>query len=107
MFVRGALSAIDHNANIDREQKKTASGQLVFDLIKKRHGKKYIIKVVKESKEYSWRDILASWTIECVRTGTRPQVEIPLGEEMDSHAAEIVKPDKASAILHHQSRFGS
>ena len=32
--------------------------------MKKTHGKKYFIKVVKENKEYSWRDILASWTIE-------------------------------------------
>jgi hypothetical protein len=32
--------------------------------MKKRHGKKYFIKIVKEKKEYSFRDIMASWTLE-------------------------------------------
>ena len=45
-------------------QKKTAAGLPIFNLEKKRHGRKYIVKAVKEEKDYSFRDILASWTIE-------------------------------------------
>ena len=41
----------------------------MFNLEKKRHGKKYIVKAVKEGKDYSFRDILASWTIEVMFTG--------------------------------------
>ena len=83
MFARGALAAIDHNSNIDREQvcykknranyqlspiptsqRQTAAGVPKFDLVKQRHGKKYFIKVVKEKKDYSFRTIMASLTIQ-------------------------------------------
>ena len=48
--------------------KKTAAGLPIFNLEKKRHGKKYFVKAVKEGKNYSFRDILASWTIEVMCT---------------------------------------
>ena len=57
-------------------QKKTAAGQPIFNLEKKRHGKKYIVKAVKEGKDYSFRDILASWTLEvmCICLAAQSQL---------------------------------
>ena len=42
---------------------------------------------------------------QCVRTGTRPVVKIPLGEDMPNVRKVVEKPDKADAIKMHQSRF--
>ena len=120
MFVRSALAAIDHNLNTGREQKTTAQGTLCFDLVKTRHAKKYQVKAVKVAKDTSWRNGLASLTvkvykslwlnalifqIQFARTGTKPSVSIPLGEDLPRVRKQIEKPDKLEAIRSHQSRF--
>lgn len=35
----------------------------MYDLVRNRHGKKFYVKVVKVSKDYSWRDVLASMAL--------------------------------------------
>jgi hypothetical protein len=39
------------------------------------------------------------------KTGTRPVVSIPLGEDMPNVRQPVEKPHKADAIQKHQSRF--
>ena len=41
----------------------SSEGQLVWDLVKTRHGKKHFVKAVKVAKDYSWRTSLASLTV--------------------------------------------
>ena len=104
-------------------QRQTAGGLPRFDLVKQRHGKKYYVKAVKVPKDYNWRNTLASLTVKVgspclcvfvftfeplfqyVRTGTRPVVKIPLGEDTPNVKKVVPKPDKADAIKMHQSRF--
>ena len=105
MLCRGALAALDHNGNVGRSQKVTIAGERQYDLMKKRYGKKYFIKAVKEEKDFSFRDELASLVLTCIKNGTRPSIEIPVGREMPSVLKSIEKPDKMEAILKHQSRF--
>ena len=84
MLVRTALAAIDHNQNTGRDQvvcacvtkicyllhqlcfvlqRVSSDGQLVWDLVKTRHGKKHFVKAVKVAKDYGWRTSLASLTV--------------------------------------------
>ena len=84
MLVRTALAAIDHNHNTGRDQvvcacvtniynplqqlcivlqRVSTEGQLVWDLVKTRHGKKHFVKAVKVAKDYGWRTSLASLTV--------------------------------------------
>ena len=78
MFSRGALAALDHNSNTDREQVGFQRLRFIFEnlcllpratqpaanLVKQRHGKTYFVKVVKERKDHSFRDVMASLTIQ-------------------------------------------
>ena len=78
------------------------------------------MKVVKEKKDYSFRQVMASlvlqvnsacsdlvqiYSFKCIRTGSRPQIEIPVGDDMPSLSKVVEKPSKAEAIAKHQSRF--
>ena len=105
MFIRTALAAMDHNENLDREQKVSGSGYLMWDYIKQRHGKRYYVKPIKVNKDHGWRNTLASLVLSCVRTDSVPTVNIPLGEELPKFRKEINKPEKADAVQKHQSRF--
>ena len=75
MLTRTYCAALDHNYNIDRQQVLliecilkinlfyqdfTAAGEPKFIVVKNRHGKKYYAKVVKDSKDHSWRDFIAN-----------------------------------------------
>ena len=45
-------------------QKLTASGQRMFAFNKQRHGKKYYVRAIKVTKDYSWRKVLASFVVQ-------------------------------------------
>ena len=45
------------------KQAKTAEGELRFDLVTSRHGKKYFAKPVKVDKDYSWMEVAAKYII--------------------------------------------
>ena len=60
MLIRCALAAIDHNSNTDREQATTSGGLPRFDFVKQKHGKKHQVRAIKEAKDTSWRQCMAS-----------------------------------------------
>ena len=75
MLVRSALTAIDHNNNVLRQQvtirhhisiflnllkARREDGVLRFSLVKQRNATKYTVKKVKAEKDYSWREAIAS-----------------------------------------------
>ena len=86
-------------------QAKTAAGVPQFDLVKHRHGKKYFAKVVKEPKDQSWREVAMMITIQCLETGSKPSVGVPVLDGVPSVRPVVPKPLKSDAIQFHQSRL--
>lgn len=105
MLARTACAALDHNSNTDREQAKTSDGDLQYDLIKQRHSKKYYAKPIKEEKNHDWREVIVAMVIQCIETGTRPSVNLPVLDEEESVRVKIKKPLKSEAIQAHKSRL--
>ena len=80
MFTRAALTAIDWNSNLNREQvsfvfgfsesicryfqARTQAGQLKYDLVSNRAGNKWFVKSVMEEKDHSWRDATAELVLQ-------------------------------------------
>ena len=44
-------------------QRVSAGGQLMWDLVKTRHGRKHFVKAIKVAKNHDWRTTLASLTV--------------------------------------------
>jgi len=105
MICKTALTAIDHNVNCDRLQGKTASGALKFDLVTHRDGAKYFVRPVKEEKDMSWLDSIASVALQALEFKKIPLAELPLGETMKTRKKSATKPDKSTAISLHQTRM--
>jgi hypothetical protein len=105
MLARTACAALDHNYNTDRPQAKTSAGDLKFDLIKQRHGKKFYAKPIKEAKDHSWRELIVRFVVECVASNTRPIVTLPVLSGEESVRVQINKPPKEEAVAAHKSRL--
>lgn len=105
MLSRTACAALDHNFNTDRQQAKTSKGVLKFDIVRQRHGKKYYAKPVKEDKNHSWREIILRMVVKCIETSTRPDVTLPVLDDVESVRPRIDKPEKSAAIEAHKSRL--
>ena len=59
MLVRAAMTAIDHNMNLNRPQAATQAGEMRYKLECNRAGGKFIVKEIKVPKDNSWRDRIA------------------------------------------------
>jgi hypothetical protein len=123
MIVKAALTAIDHNINVERLQALTQKGVPRFKLETDRGGTKWFIKVVKAPKDTDWKDEIVSfvlrvliWLIlcqnvfcfkfQCVETDCRPDVRIPVGNvPRPKNQAHVERPTKSEAVLKHQKRF--
>ena len=90
--------------------------------MKQRHGRKYFVKAVKEEKDHSWRnkilhlifevsdDLVNNYictydSFQCIESGTKPDVSIPVLDHVPSVRPLVTKPEKSEAISHHQSRM--
>ena len=67
MLVRGALAAIDNNANLKRSQKRDKDGKLIFDQASNRIGANWFLKKRMDKKDDSWRDAIAEMTLQVKR----------------------------------------
>ena len=121
MLVRAAMTAIDHNLNLNRPQAKTKTGELRYKIECNRAGSKYIVREIKVPKDSSWRDKIADFILQvllhvktapvlnfvfqCVETATVPVVHIPVGTDIPRNQAKVPRPSKSDAIKHHQSRM--
>ncbi len=56
--VRAALTAIDHNSNVDRKPALDHDGEERYDVINTRDGQVWTAKVVKEPKNTTWRNAI-------------------------------------------------
>ena len=102
-------------------QGKTKSGALQFDLVTNRNGKKYYVKPRAALKDISWKDSIASstlqvrfcklwivvWNILSQAFAERalPDSSLPLGCELKTRKKTAEKPEKNAAIANHQSRM--
>ena len=59
MLVRAAITAVDHNYNLNRPQALTKEGKLRYKLECNRAGGKFIVREIKVPKDNSWRDKVA------------------------------------------------
>ena len=105
MLVRAAITAIDHNMNLNRPQAVTKDGEARYRVETNRAGSKYIIRDIKVPKDNSWRDKITDYIMECVDTDTVPVVDIPVGKDIPRNQAKIPKPSKSEAVKYHQSRM--
>ena len=64
MLVRAAITAIDHNYNLNRPQATTKGGDLRYKLECNRSGAKYIVREIKVPKDNSWRDKIADFVMQ-------------------------------------------
>jgi hypothetical protein len=53
--VRACLTAIDHNHNADRKQKKDVDGDSQYEMVSTRDGLDYKERKVMEPKDTTWR----------------------------------------------------
>ena len=102
-------------------QGKTKSGALQFDLVTNRNGKKYYVKPRAALKDISWKDSIASstlqvrfckllivvWNISSQAFAERalPDSSLPLGCELKTRKKTAEKPEKTAAKANHQSRM--
>ena len=63
MIVKAALTAIDHNINVERTQALTQKGVPRFKLETDRGGIKWFTKVVKAPKDTNWKDEIVSFVL--------------------------------------------
>jgi len=105
MLCKNALTAIDHNRNCNRSQGKTRSGALQFDLVTNRQGSKYYIKPKTAPKDMSWKDSIASVTLQAYELRALPTSSLPLASYLKTRTKTAVRPDKDTAISKHQTRM--
>ena len=102
-------------------QGKTKSGALQFDLVTNIDGKKYYVKPRAAPKDISWRDSIASSTLQvrfcklfivvfnivsqAFAERTLPDSTLPLGSDLKTRKKTAEKPEKTAAVTNHQSRM--
>ena len=106
-IILAALSALDHNANVGRLAATTKDGQPRFSLECSRDGKRWYVRVVKEKKDGSWRDLLCDFVVQCVEKRVVPAVEVPTGADVERVRGKVERPDKFESIRKHQFRMMS
>lgn len=105
MIVRGALTALDHNSNVNRKNATTADGSSRYNLVCSRDGKRWFVRIVKEKKTTVWRDGICTFILECMERNVSPNVTIPLGDELVRVRGRSERPGKAECVAKHQTRM--
>merc|ERR1712179_566771 len=99
MFARGALTVIDSNSNLHRNQARGGTGSIRYELVSNRAGTKWFVRPRLEDKDNSWREALAELILECVEKRKRPLTEIPVaGPEHLIRGKKVARPDMLQAI---------
>jgi hypothetical protein len=96
--VRGCLTTIDHNCNVNRPAKKDVDGDSKYERRESRDGLHYSAKEVKVAKDTRWRAEILSEVVEAVRTGTEPTVMIPTYDVDKIYGNKLPKPDLAEVV---------
>jgi hypothetical protein len=96
--VRGCLTAIDHNCNVNRPAKKDKDGEDQYTVTVTRDGQMYTAKPVKVAKNTAWRAEILAEVVEAVRSGAVPTEQIPLDDHLKIYGKRQPKPDKSAIV---------
>jgi solute carrier family 8 (sodium/calcium exchanger) len=102
--VRGCLTAIDHNSNVNRPAKKDRDGEDQYTVTVSRDGQAYTAKPVKEAKNTEWRMEIMEEVVEAVRTGAVPSVQIPTDDHLKLFEKKLPKPEKSVIVAATKAR---
>ena len=105
MLTRTQLAILDSNCNVDRQQAVDAVGNCKYNVVFRKHSKKWVAKPIASEKSYDWAmDLMTD--VNAVKMGLKPVV-LPIIPELLRNIASVPKPDKASVVQNLQSRFVS
>jgi len=93
--VRGCLSVIDHNYNVNRPVKKVVDGDVRYTKKVTRDGVTYTAIPLKVPKLTRWRTEIMEEVVEAVRCGAVPSVEIPTDDHLKRYGKQKAKPGRA------------
>jgi hypothetical protein len=97
-IVRAALTAIDHNSNVNRKPALDKDGEERFNVVNSRDGQVWTAKIVKEPKNTKWRNEIVEEVMLAVQGRKTPYIEIPTDDHLKIYGKKIPKPDKSDAI---------
>ena len=102
--MRGCLTAIDHNCNVNRPAKKDLDGEDQYAVTVSRDGQMFTAKPVKVAKNTAWRAEIMAQVLEAVRTGTVPTEQIPTDEHLKVYGKRLPRPDKSLIVAATKAR---
>ncbi|XP_033101507.1 uncharacterized protein LOC117104760 [Anneissia japonica] len=110
MIARGMLAVIDHNLNVHREHGTLSDGGKQYKLEWSKRSKQFVVKRIKEAKDYSFREQLMIGVFERAVNGDKsrstlldPESTRLIEEHKKSKRGE--KPSKEEAVAGHMSRM--
>jgi hypothetical protein len=104
MVARTELAALDHNANLDRQQAVTATGEERSNVVFPKRTQNWVAKRIMQPKKHSWRLGVAETAMR-IKCGEVDAVEIAVPDYVPENIAKVPKPPKEEAIQQHRSRF--
>jgi solute carrier family 8 (sodium/calcium exchanger) len=102
--VRGCLTAIDHNSNVDRSAAKDKDGEDQYNVAPSRDGQIYTAKLVKEPKNTKWRREIMNEVLQAVRDGAASSGQIPTDDHLKLFGRKLPKPEKSVAVAATKAR---
>lgn len=107
MIARTQLAALDNNHNCSRKQavvkQGSSQGSLRYNLVFPKVRKTWVVKPIKQEKEYPYINILIENILQCKRSKKTKDST----QRLSKNIATKEKPDKVTAIKAHISRFQS
>jgi solute carrier family 8 (sodium/calcium exchanger) len=102
--VRGCLTAIDHNSNVNRKAAKDMDGEDQYNVVPSRDGQIYTAKLVKEPKNTKWREEIMNEVLQAARAGAASTGQIPTDDHLKLFGKKLPKPDKSEAVAATKAR---
>lgn len=103
---RTLLAAMDNNMNIGRKQAETKRGEKRFKLQWSKASQDFVVRKVKNPKDFSFREDLLEATLDRLTHGTDSKDgAITVPEDARNTIGKTDKPNKLDAVEKHVTRF--
>jgi solute carrier family 8 (sodium/calcium exchanger) len=103
-MVRGCLTAIDHNYNVNRSAAKDRDGEDQYNIASSRDGQIYTAKLVKEPKNTKWRQEIMQDVLHAARTGAVCKEKISTDDHLKRYGKKLPKPEKSAVVAATKAR---
>ncbi len=103
-MVRGCLTAIDHNYNVNRSAAKDRDGEDQYNIASSRDGQIYTAKLVKEPKITKWRQEIMQDVLHAARTGAVCKEKISTDDHLKRYGKKLPKPEKSAVVAATKAR---